>query len=210
MSANKLLTTLLLTTLLLTICELATAQTVMPQDLDMSAVSETHVAIADLSDPAMAGKTFVAATIMNAPLQKLCSVIMDYPEYPQFMPNTERTRVVFSSDDYTLIEMTLGLPLGKTKKYRLKMESAITRQFCQLSWKLVPWGGLEPSETIADTSGYWRLTPYPENKNKTLVKYYVYADPGPVPYGLGWVVDALSKISLPRTLEALRERVVTR
>jgi hypothetical protein len=34
----------------------------------------------------------------------------------------------------------------------------------------------------------------------------VYADPGPVPFGFGWIVDMMSKRSLPRTLEALRAR----
>lgn len=205
MSVNK-----IFIAMLVVLCGAAAAQPVAPQDLDLNAVSEKEVSIADLSDPEIAGKTFVAATVMNASLQKICGVIMDYSAYPQFMPNTENTKVVLSADDYTLIEMTLGLPLGKIKKYRLKMESAVKPQSCHLSWKLVPWEELKSSETIADTSGYWQLMPAPANKNKTLVKYYVYADPGPVPFGLGWIVDVMSKISLPRTLEALRERVVPR
>lgn len=193
--------------LFITTCRLATAKTPVTQDIDLAVVSEKQVEIVDISNADLPGKTFIAATVMNGSVQKICSVIMNYQEYPQFMPNTEKTNVVSISDDATLIELTLGLPLGKTKKYRLKMTSAISPESCQLAWKLVPWEGLQVSETITDTTGYWQLTPYTKDKSKTLVKYYVFADPGPIPYGLGWIVEVLSKFSLPRTLDALRERV---
>jgi len=197
----------LFTLAFLTVCNLAFAQSTLPQDLDLSTVTETHVDVIDVSNLAVPGKTYIAATLMNGSVQKLCSVISNYSEYPQFMPNTNKTTIISTAEDGTVIEMTLGLPLGKIKKYRLRMTSAITLDYCQLSWKLVPWEGLQASETIADTSGYWQLTPYPKDRNKTLVKYYVFADPGPVPYGLGWIVDVVTRISLPRTLEALRERI---
>lgn len=190
------------------VCQLATAQTT--DLIDYSAVSDTHVAVADVSNPTVPGKTFIAATVISEPVGKLCSVLMDYPAYPQFMPNTEKTSVVATGDESTVIEMILKLPLGKTKKYRLKMVPAMTPESCHLSWKLVPWEGLQQSETITDTSGYWQLTSDPNDGNKTLVKYFVFADPGPIPFGLGWIVELLAKISLPRTLEALRERVTVK
>jgi hypothetical protein len=71
---------------------------------------------------------------------------------------------------------------------------------------MVPRPELTQEETIADTSGYWDLAPLASNKNKTVVKYFVYSDPGPVPMGLGWIVDSLGKDSLPKTLEALRNK----
>ena len=194
----------------------ATAQTAQtteakaPKDLDLSMVTETDVEIVDVSNLAVPGKTYVAATIMNASIQRLCSVIMNYPDYPLFMPNTERTTVLSTSDDATLVEMLLRLPLGKTKRYRLKMTPTVAPQSCQVAWKLVPTEGLQQSETITDTSGYWLFTPDPKDASKTLVKYFVFADPGPIPFGLGWIVDMMTRISLPRTLEALRERVTVK
>jgi ribosome-associated toxin RatA of RatAB toxin-antitoxin module len=185
------------------------------QSIDARTLSEQQVTVLDLSKSAesgsnsskTAGKTFLAATIMNAPLQQLCSIIQDYPQYPQFMPNTADTRVVQAGDG-TFIDLTLSLPLGKTKKYRLQMESKVSDQSCRLAWKLVP-SGLRIEDTIADTIGYWQLTPHPTDNRKTVVEYQVYADPGPVPFGFGWIVDMMSKRSLPRTLEAVRERAGT-
>ena len=191
-------------------CGTSCAQSTVPQDLDLSTATEAHVEVIDVSNLAVPGNTYVAATLMSGSVQKLCSTIMNYSEYPQFMPNTDKTTIVSTADGATVIEMTLGLPLGKIKKYRLKMMPAVTTEYCQLSWKQVPWEGLQASETIVDTAGYWQLTPYPKDKSKTLVKYYVFADPGPIPYGLGWIVDVMTRISLPRTLEALRERVAVK
>jgi hypothetical protein len=179
------------------------------QSVDSRTLSDQRVTVLDMSRPPepvkTSGKTFFAATIMNAPMQRLCAIIQDYPQYPQFMPNTAETRVLQPNADRPQIDLTLSLPLGKTKKYRLEMEPKVSEQSCRLGWKLVP-SGLRSDETIADTVGYWQLTPLPSDRSRTVVEYQVYADPGPVPFGLGWIVDFMSRQSLPRTLEALRER----
>lgn len=176
------------------------------QDIDAGALSDDKVEVLDVSKPGATGKSFLAATIINAPIPKLCAIILNFSVYPAFMPNTDKTTVVESSDNAALIDMTLALPLGKVKKYRLKMESVTNPQSCHLSWKLVPRPDLKTAETIADTTGYWKMTPHPADPAKTVVKYFVYSDPGPVPLGLGWIVDAMGKDSLPKTLEALRTK----
>jgi len=210
MSHHRIQSLILFAVTFFAVFELASAQSTLPQELDLSMATESHIEVLDVSNLAVPGKTYVAATVMQASVKKLCSVIMSYAEYPQFMPNTDKTTIVSSTPDSTLIEMTLGLPLGKIKKYRLKMVSVVTPDACQVAWKQVPWEGVEESETIADTSGYWQLSPYPKDRGKTLVKYYVFADPGPIPYGLGWIVDIVTRISLPRTLEAVRERAAAK
>ncbi|HEX7641799.1 MAG TPA: hypothetical protein VF472_06235 [Burkholderiaceae bacterium] len=169
-------------------------------------VSETQVNVADVSKAGVPGKSYIAETSIAAPVPKLCGIITDYAAYPGFMPNTDQAKVVQATENYALVDMTLKLPMGKIKKYRLRMEPKSTAASCHLAWKLVPQPGLTQEETIADTSGYWDLQPVATDKNKSVVKYYVYSDPGPVPMGLGWIVDSLGKDSLPKTLEALRAR----
>ena len=176
------------------------------QDFDTDTLSEGKISILDLSKPAGVGKSFLAATIIDAPVPKLCAIILNFPDYPSFMPNMDKTTVVESSDNISVMDMTLKLPLGKSKKYRLKTQSTASRYACNLSWKMVPRPDLKPEETIADTTGYWKLVPLPADANKTIVRYFVYSDPGPVPFGLGWIVDAMGKDSLPKTLEALRNK----
>lgn len=168
---------------------------------------EEAVNLQDISQSNQAGKSFLANATLNAPMAKVCSTIQDYANYPQFMPNTAKTVVKLLPDNTSLVDFTLHLPLGKVKQYRLKMSPKSTPKSCELSWKLQAWEGLKTEETIADTSGFWHLSPKPDNPQQTLVKYQVYTDPGPVPLGLGWIVDSMSRDSIPKMFEALRKRL---
>ena len=174
---------------------------------DMAGDAEPAVRMEDLSKPGNPGKTFLANTVINVPMARLCDVIQDYAQYPAFMPNTHKTSVSPGENKTSLVEITLHLPLGKVKRYRLRMTPNVTPQQCRLDWKQVPWEGLAPDETIRDTSGYWLLTPQASNPNATQVSYRVATDPGPVPLGLGWIVDSMSRDSIPKMLESLRGRV---
>lgn len=171
-------------------------------------LSETRVAMKDVSRAGAAGKAFVAGTIINATPAKICAALQDYASYPDYMPNTESTRVSSSGAGFAVIDVTLKLPMGKIKKYRLKMTPEVSAERCELAWKLVPWPGLKQDETIVDTSGAWVLVPLPSNPAKTVVNYAVSTDPGPVPLGFGWIVDSLSKDSIPTMLDALRGKVI--
>lgn len=175
-------------------------------EIDTTKLSEGRVEILDLSKPGAAGKTYLAATIIAAPMPTLCALIQRYADYPGFMPNTDKAQIVASEAGATLVDMTLKLPLGKIKKYRLRMEPKASAKTCRLAWKLVPRPELSQEETIADTAGYWLLEPLEADAGRTVVRYHVYSDPGPVPMGLGWIVDALGKDSLPKTLEGLRAK----
>jgi len=184
---------------------LATGATPAPQLPDLAALSGGTVHVAEAPSPGLPGKAFTAWTLVQASVPRLCAMVQDYPSYASYMPNTKSALPVGEGDGYVLVDMTLDLPLGQQKKYRLRLEQQAqpdTAQ-CKLAWRLVPTG-LAPADTIADTTGYWLFTPVPGENGKTLIEYHVYADPGPVPFGFGWIVDMMSKRSLPRTLEALR------
>lgn len=169
--------------------------------------SAAEVALVDISKPGVPGKTFSASTSMPASMASVCAAIQDYAAYPQFMPNVDKVKVAPAGDGATLVDITLKLPMGKIKQYRLKMTPTTSAGSCQLRWKLVPVAGLKPDETIADTSGFWQLAPEASDASQTSVKYQVYTDPGPVPMGFGWIVDSMSRDSIPKMFEALRKRV---
>ncbi len=173
---------------------------------DLSKLSEATVALQDVSQPGKPGKSFAAGTVIHAPLATVCAAIQDFAGYPGFMPNVDRVKVTPAGQGDTLLDLTLKLPMGKVKQYRLRMRPKGDAGTCHLAWKLVPSPGLKPEETIADTSGDWDLAAQPSDPERTVVRYRVYTDPGPVPLGLGWIVDSLSKDSIPTMLEALRKR----
>lgn len=173
--------------------------------LDPAALSQAEVTLREVTGKGSAGKAFIAGTVIKAPMAKLCAIVQDYAAYPSFMPSVAKTVVSPGKEGESLVDMTLKLPLGKVKKYRLKMTPSVTAQQCKLAWQMVPQAGLKPEETIADTTGYWLMTPGADPA-RTTVRYYVHTDPGPVPLGAGWIVDSMSRDSLPKTLEALRTR----
>lgn len=183
------------------------ATTTHAAQLDASKFNETEVQLIDQSKPDSNGKTFAAGTILNAPLAKVCATIQAYEDYPSFMPNTAKAKVTRQPDESALVDFTLNLPLGNVKKYRLKMIPKVSTATCHLSWKLQPWEGLKQEETIADTSGYWELSALASNPGKTVIRYQVFTDPGPVPMGLGWIVDSMSKDSIPKMMDALRNKL---
>jgi len=149
----------------------AHTHTVPPESIDAARLSDTSVTVLDVTQANGVGKSFIAGTVIDAPMKKLCSIIQDFPGYPDFMPNMSQTRVVRTEGTASVVDMTLKLPLGKIKKYRLRMEPAVGEQTCRRSWRLVPWEGLKPEETIVDTTGYWHLAPSASDRNKTVVKY---------------------------------------
>ena len=171
-----------------------------------TAPSEDQVRVTEQPATGQPGKTFTAVTLIAAPVAKLCGIVQDYPSYASYMPNTKSALPVGAGEGYVLVDMNLDLPLGQEKKYRLRLDADASGNQCKLSWKLIPRPDLKQSDTIADTTGYWLFRPAAGAAEKSVVEYHVYADPGPVPFGFGWIVDLMSKRSLPRTLEALRGR----
>lgn len=172
--------------------------------IDFATLADKEVRVVDVSKPGSPGKSFIAATVINSPVQDVCAVLQQYDSYPAFMPNTQSTVVSQKAATHSVIDVTLKLRMGKIKKYRLRMEPKVSAGSCVLAWKQLPWPGLKQEETIADTNGQWQLTPM--GAGKTAVRYSVYTDPGPIPFGLGWIVDSLSKDSIPQTMEAVRKR----
>jgi len=77
----------------------------------------------------------------------------------------------------------------------------------QRFWKKRPWPGLKPEETIVDTYGQWILEVFPGTTPRVLAYYRVYTDPGKVPLGTGWIVDFLTRQSVPDIIKRTRERV---
>ncbi|SFG75164.1 Polyketide cyclase / dehydrase and lipid transport [Duganella sp. CF458] len=172
---------------------------------ELASLAGGTIHVSEAPSPGLPGKAFTAWTLSPTPVAQLCATVQDYASYASFMPNTKSALPVGEGDGYVLVDMTLDLPLGQQKKYRLRLEQQQQPDSsqCKLAWRLIP-SGIAPADTIADTTGYWLFTPIAGESGRTLIEYHVYADPGPVPYGFGWIVEMMSKRSLPRTLEALR------
>ena len=194
---------LLLLLLFALLAPAAPAATVTPAEL--RTLQKGTILVKEVPEAAKGYRTFLAHAVIAAPIAKIYRVLIDFPAYPEFMPNVEKVVVGSADQQGARLDYHLGLPLGVKKRYRLKMTYTIAADAADIAWQLIPWPELSPAETIRDTSGYWRLTRMAGDK--TLVEYQVRTDPGDIPFGAGWVVDLLTKGSLPAILESTRKRV---
>ena len=162
-------------------------------------VAKGEIIVREINAPGKRGRTFEAVGLVKASRNNVLKVLKDYKKYPEFMPNVTRIEIVEQRGNDAVLNYTLSLPLGHIKKYRLKIsERAPGNQFSIIEWQLQKWPELKMEETITDTAGYWRIEE--KSENVSLVLYHVYTDPGPIPFGLGWIVDVLSKNSVPEVL----------
>ena len=175
-------------------------------DHEKKLLGKGDIIVREIGNPGRSGRTFEAVGYINGPRKDIVEVLADYEKYPEFMPNVSHIEIVEQVGNDSVLNYTLSLPLGKIKKYRLKISAAgPEEQTSIIKWYMVEWLDLKKSETIKDTTGYWRIEE--KSRNRSLVQYHVYTDPGPIPLGLGWIINILTEKSVPETLLKTRERV---
>ena len=178
---------------------LSAANSISLNQREKKLIESGEIIVREIDVGKMKGRTFEAIGIINASQIQVLQVLTDYEKYPEFMPNVSHIEILKKSRNEAILNYTLTLPLGKIKKYRLRI--CVTKpdiQTSQIQWQYLIWPGLKKEETIRDTTGYWLIET--RSKNSSLVLYHVYTDPGPIPFGLGWIVDVLSKNSVPEAL----------
>ena len=148
-----------------------------------------------------------AIGLIEGTLEQVSGVVADFKNYPKFMPNVSEITVRSSAGQAAVVDYKLGLPLGIVKRYRLKFWSKKEDTRYQLSWKKLPWPELRPKETVVDTYGQWIVEDFPDKDNHVLAYYRVYTDPGKIPFGTGWIADALTKKSMPEMFRRMQTRV---
>jgi hypothetical protein len=165
------------------------------------------IVVHDIPNPGKQGSTVEAVGIMRGTLDEVSAVLGDYLTYPAFMPNVGNTAIFSDNGDEKIVDYILKLPLGKQKQYRLKLTTTRSREMVRIDWKKLDRPDLKPADTITDTEGYWELRDYPDKNGYVLARYHVYTDPGAIPFGLGWIVDMLTRSSVPDVLRNTRSRV---
>jgi ribosome-associated toxin RatA of RatAB toxin-antitoxin module len=134
--------------------------------------------------------------LVDATVEQLYDVIVDYERYPEFVPGIRRCRIRDGGGErHVEYELDLGI---RRIKYVLRHEEQRPRR---VSWSLVSGDMLKVS------NGSWELS---ADGGKTRAVYSVeiqIARPPLVPQALvDRVSDELTRVQLPRTIEAFRAR----
>jgi coenzyme Q-binding protein COQ10 len=134
-------------------------------------------------------------TIAVAP-EKLFDVIADYDRYPEFVPSVKSCRATRTG---ATVDVEFELDLGvKTIRYTLRHREDRPRSVC---WSLLA------SDWMKVSNGSWELIP---EGGHTRARYTVeiqISKPAFIPQVLvDKVTEQLTRVQLPRTLEAFKER----
>ena len=141
--------------------------------------------------------------IVDANLDEVFNAIENFDDYKEFMPRFEHAEPIMIADSLIAYIFNITLPMKIKYKYKIKIKKSITKSIAWLAWETIDW----EENSIEETWGQWYLEPYGASKNKTLIQYQVYTDPGYIPFGFAWIIDLLTKSSLPETVENLKEWV---
>jgi coenzyme Q-binding protein COQ10 len=135
--------------------------------------------------------------VIEVPRQRLWSIIVDYERYPEFVPSMRGCRVLRREGGCVDAEYDLDLGLKRIRYTLRHLEEAPAR----LTWHLV--GG----EWMKISNGSWDLA---DLGGRTRAHYSVEVQitkPPLVPQSLvDRFTDEMTKVQLPRTLDAFKLR----
>ncbi len=138
--------------------------------------------------------------LIEAPVERFYEIVVDYERYPEFVPGIRRCRVRDGKGDKQVeYELDLGV---RRIKYVLRHEEQRPRR---VAWSLVS------GDMMKVSNGSWELS---DDQGRTRALYSVeiqISRPPLVPQSLvDRVSDELTRIQLPKTLEAFKARAERR
>ncbi len=135
--------------------------------------------------------------VIAVPPERLFDVIVDYDRYPEFVPAMKRCRVKARGPDGVDVEYELDLGI-KTARYTLRHLEERPRR---VAWSLVSGDWMKVS------NGSWELSGDPAGTRARYTVEVHLAKPPLIPQALvDKVAEELTRVQLPRTLEAFKVR----
>ncbi len=135
--------------------------------------------------------------VIETPVDRFYEIVVDYERYPEFVPGIRACRVRSAGKGDKQVEYELDLGIRRIK-YVLRHEEQRPRR---VSWSLVS------GDMMKVSNGSWELS---DDKGRTRAVYSVeiqIARPPLVPQALvDRVSDELTRVQLPKTLEAFKAR----
>jgi ribosome-associated toxin RatA of RatAB toxin-antitoxin module len=134
--------------------------------------------------------------VIDAPVERLYEIIVDYERYPEFVPGIRACRVRSArGEKHVEYELDLGV---KRIRYVLRHDEQRPRR---VAWSLVS------GDMMKVSNGSWELS---DEKGRTRAVYSVEIQitrPPLVPQALvDRVSDELTRVQLPKTLDAFKAR----
>jgi ribosome-associated toxin RatA of RatAB toxin-antitoxin module len=135
--------------------------------------------------------------VVDVPVERFFDLVVDYARYPEFVPGIKACRVLDAAGGTKQVEYELDVGLKKIRYVLRHEETRPTR----VAWSLVS------GELMKVSNGSWTLA---DERGKTRATYAVeiqISKPPLVPQAIiDRVSDELTRVQLPKTLEAFKSR----
>ncbi len=134
--------------------------------------------------------------LIDVPVERFYDLVVDYERYPEFVPGIRACRVRDGrGEKHVEYELDLGV---KRIRYVLRMEEQRPRS---VRWSLVS------GEMMKVSTGSWELTPEGKRTRAVYSVEIQITRPPLVPQAIvDRVSDELTRIQLPKTLDAFKAR----
>lgn len=170
---------------------------------DELATLETGKILVELREvEGSAAKEGCAIGMIEAPASDVFEVIDDASRHAEFMPHVKESTVEDQEDGSYLCFQRLKLPFPiKNRHYQVQIWSTPPASDDD-TWR-IQWNYVEGTGNVEENYGSWMLRQL--EPNKTIAVYRLYTNPGGmIPK---WALNRASKKTLPKVVEAVRERV---
>ncbi len=138
--------------------------------------------------------------VVDAPIERFYALVVDYERYPEFVPGIHGCRILKEGQEkHVEYQLDLGV---KRIRYVLRMEE---RRPTHVGWSLVS------GDMMKVSNGSWDLSPEDGRTQAIYTVEIQIARPPLVPQAIvDRVSDELTRIQLPKTLDAFKARAERR
>jgi len=134
--------------------------------------------------------------VIDSPLERFYELVVDYERYPEFVPGIHGCRVLkHRPEKHVEYQLDLGI---KKIRYVLRMDE---RRPSHVSWSLVS------GDMMKVSNGSWELSAQEGKTNAVYTVEIQISRPPLVPQAIvDRVSDEMTRIQLPKTLDAFKAR----
>ena len=140
--------------------------------------------------------------VVNAPTAQVWRLLMNYDDFVRWFPDQKESKTVSRQGSTSVLQGVVDLPWPFTNRSFRIRDTNVTETVGGETHYHNGWTYVPDSGNIVDTTGFFYVTPFKGDPNRSLVRIVIKADFGiPVP---DFVLNWGSRRMFPRIIEAIR------
>ena len=199
---KKILSSIVLVCLVLLGALPAGAETPAPRPLTEANIKKLEAGGQIVQVTSEGGNRGEVVGVVNAPTAQVWRLLMNYDDYRRWFPDQKESKTVSRQGSISILQGVVDLPWPFTNRSFKIRDTNVTSTVGGETHYHNGWTYVPKSGNIVDTTGFFYVSPFKGDPNRSLVRIVIKADFGiPVPdFVLAWG----SRRMFPRIIEAIR------